>query len=206
MSKTTDKAKIKGTRGWERLKRSAIPVLTIILVIVITVGIYLVYGRHPEKLAELKNYAYSGAFLISLVGNATVILPGAVLPILSAIGIFLYPGTGPIGPIIVGLAGGAGAGIGEITGYLVGYSGRGIAEKAKIYNRLVGWVKRWGALAIFVFSVVPFVFDLVGIAAGVLRIPFWKFLLACWLGRTLLYVGVVLAAAWGWEAVLPYFG
>ena len=206
MSQPTDQVKESGARGEGRLKRRLIPILTIILVIAITIGIYLVYGRHPERLVELKNYVYWGAFLISVIGNATIILPGAVLLILSEIGIVLYPVTGPVGPIIVGLAGGAGAGIGEITGYLVGYSGRGIAEKAKIYNRLVGWVKRWGALAIFVFSVVPFVFDLVGIAAGVLRIPFWKFLLACWLGRTLLYVGVVLAAAWGWEAVLPYFG
>ena len=206
MSKTTDQAKIKGTRGWERLKRSAIPVLTIILVIVITVGIYLVYGRHPEKLAELKNYAYSGAFLISLVGNATVILPGAVLPILSAIGIFLYPGTGPIGPIIVGLAGGIGAAIGEITGYMAGYSGRGLAERSKMYNRVEAWMRRWGALTIFVLALFPFFFDLVGIAAGILRFPLWRFFLICWLGRTISYVGFVLAAAWGWETVLPYIG
>ena len=193
-----------GGEGW--VKRRLIPILTIVLVIAITVGIYFVYGRHPERLAELKNYVYWGAFLISVIGNATIILPGAVLLILSQIGIVLYPVTGPAGPIIVGLAGGTGAAIGEITGYLVGYSGRGVAERSQIYKRLVGWVKRWGAPAIFVFSVVPLVFDLVGIAAGVLRVPFWKFLIACWLGRTLLYVIIILAAAWGWEAVLPYFG
>ena len=205
MNQVTDRVKGVGVReGW--VKRRLIPILTIILVIAITVGIYLVYGRYPERLVELKNYVYWGAFLISVIGNATIILPGAVLLILSQIGIVLYSDTGPVGPIIVGLAGGVGAAIGEITGYLAGYSGRGIAEKSRIYNRLVGWVKRWGAPAIFVFSVVPLVFDLVGIAAGVLRVPFWKFMLACWLGRTLLYVIIVLSAAWGWEAVLPYFG
>ena len=193
-----------GGEGW--VKRRLIPILTIVLVIAITVGIYFVYGRHPERLAELKNYVYWGAFLISVIGNATIILPGAVLPILSTIGIVLYPVTGPVGPVVVGLAGGAGAGIGEMTGYLVGYSGRGIIARAKIYNRLVGWVERWGAIGVFIFSLVPLVFDLVGIAAGALRIPFWKFVLACWLGRTILYVIVVLGAAWGWETVLPYFG
>ncbi len=205
MSQATDQVK-DGGAGGGGLKRRLIPILTIILVIAITVGIYLVYGRHPERLIELKNYVYWGAFLISLIGNATIILPGAVLLILSEISIVLYPVTGPVGPIFVGLVGGAGAGIGEITGYLVGYSGRGIVKKVKIYDRMVGWVKRWGAIAIFVLSLIPLFFDLVGIAAGALRVPFWKFLLACWLGRTLLYVGVVLAAAWGWETVLPYFG
>ena len=206
MSQATDQIKDGGVGGGGWLKGRLIPILTIILVIAITVGAYFVYGRHPERLIELKNYVYWGAFLISLIGNATIILPGAVLLILSEISIVLYPVTGPVGPIFVGLVGGAGAGIGEITGYLVGYSGRGIVKKVKIYDRMVGWVKRWGAIAIFVLSLIPLFFDLVGIAAGALRVPFWKFLLACWLGRTLLYVGVVLAAAWGWETVLPYFG
>jgi membrane protein DedA with SNARE-associated domain len=191
-------------RNW--LKKRLIPLLTLLLVIAITVGIYLVFGRHPEKLAELANYAYWGAFLISLIGNATVILPGAVLPILCTIGISLCAVTGPVGPIIVGLAGGIAAAIGETTGYLLGYSGRGIAERSRMYSRVEGWVRRWGAMIIFILSLVPFFFDLVGIAAGVLRFPLWKFILFCWLGRTILYVGIVLGAAWGWETVLPYFG
>ncbi len=193
-----------GKEHW--LKKNFIPILMLLFVIAITVGIYFVYGRHPERLLELKNYAYWGAFLISLIGNATVILPGAVLPILSTIGVVLYPVTGPSGPIIVGLVGGIGAAIGEMTGYMVGYSGRGIVERANLYKRLVEWLRRWGTLTIFILSLVPFFFDLAGIAAGVLRFPLWKFILACWLGRTILYVGIVLAAGWGWETVLPYLG
>ena len=189
----------------EWLKKRVIPLLTLLLVIAITVGIFLVYGRHPERLAELKNYAYWGAFLISLLGNAAVILAAPVLPILATIGVVLYPDTGPVGPIIVGLVSGVGAGIGEMTGYMLGYSGRGIVERVKLYKRLVEWLRRWGAIAIFILSIVPFFFDLVGIAAGALRFPIWKFLLACWLGRTIMYVGVVLATAWGWEAVPRFF-
>ena len=66
-------------------------------------------------------------------------------------------------------------------------------------------MKKWGAVTIFIFSVVPFVFDLVGLAAGALRFPLWKFILLCWLGRTLLYVVIAVLAALGWEALLPYF-
>ncbi|MFC2068219.1 YqaA family protein [Chloroflexota bacterium] len=202
MAKLNDLA-VEIEEGWQRwLKKKLIPILIITFVIVVTTGIYLVYGRHPEKLTELESYVYLGAFLISVIGNATIILPGAVLLILSEIGVVVYPVTGAKGPVFVGLAGGVGAAIGEITGYLAGYSGREIAEKVKIYNRLVGWVQRWGVIAIFTFSVVPLVFDLVGMAAGVLRVPFWKFMVACWLGRTVLYVVVVLTAAWGWETIL----
>ena len=189
-----------GEKG-ARLRNKIIPLLTLLLVIAITVGIFL----YRERIVELKEYAYLGAFLISLIGNATVILPAPVPLILASLGAILYENAGLVGAIMVGLAGGVGAAIGELTGYMVGYSGRGIAERSKLYSRLVDWVGRWGALAIFIFTVIPFFpFDLAGIAAGVLRLRLWKFMLVCWLGRTILYIGFALAGAWGWEAVLRY--
>ena len=203
MSKIISKEKQAGAEKRNWLKKRLIPLLILLLIIAITVGIHLVYGRHPERLIELEDYVYGGAFLISLIGNATIILPGAVLVILSEISVVLYPVTGPVGPIIVGLVGGAGAAIGEITGYMAGYSGRAIVERSKLYNRVEGWMRRWGAMTIFIFSVVPFFFDLAGIAAGALRFPFWKFFLLCWLGRTLLYVVFVLLAALGFKTLLP---
>lgn len=177
-----------------RLRKNFIPLLTLLLVIAITVGLFL----YRDRVAELEDYGYLGAFLISLVCNATVILPVPGLLILVALGSIFHP-------VGVGLAGGIGAAIGEITGYMAGYSGRGLARRSKVYNRVEGWMRRWGAMTIFVFSLVPFFpFDLAGIAAGVLRFPLWKFFLVCWLGRTLLYIGAALVGAWGWEAVLPY--
>jgi membrane protein YqaA with SNARE-associated domain len=187
-------------------KKRFVFLLALLLVIVITVGLHLTYGRHPERLEVLKNHFFWGAFLISLIGNATILFPGAVLVILSNLGILLYPITGLYGPIAVGLTGGVGAAIGEITGYVAGYSGREIIAKRKMYGRVEGWVKKWGALAIFFFSLIPFVFDLVGIVAGVLRFSFWKFIFFCWLGRTILYVVFVTLAALGWKALLLYFG
>ncbi len=175
------------------IKRNFIPLLTLLLVIAITAGLFL----FRDKLPELAGYGYLGAFLISLVVNATVILPAGNFLILSALGAVLPSAT------LVGLAGGIGAAIGEITGYMAGYSGRGVLEKSRLYLRLVNWVRRWGMMTIFVFSLVPFFFDLAGIAAGALRFPFWKFLLVCWLGRTILYIGIALAGAWGYNLFLP---
>ncbi len=158
-----------GKGNW--LKRNFIPLLALLLVIAITVGIFYFYKQYPDRVDRLKGYGYLGAFLISLTLNATIILPAGNILILSVLGAAL-PSA-----IVVGLAGGAGAAIGEITGYMAGYSGRGLAERSKVYNRVEGWMRRWGALTIFILSVVPFVFDLAGIAAGVLRFPFWKFFL-----------------------------
>ena len=182
-------------RGW--LKKNFIPLLALLLVIAITAGIFYFYKQDPDMVERFKSYGYLGAFLISLTFNATLILPAGNILVLSVLGAVL-PSA-----VVVGLVGGAGAAIGEITGYMAGDSGRGLAQRSKMYNRVEGWMRRWGTLTIFIMSVVPFIFDLAGIAAGVLRFPFWKFFLLCWLGRTLLYIGAALAGAWGWEAVLP---
>jgi len=187
-------------------RRRLLFIVALLLVIVITVALQLTYGLHPERLIELRTQLYWGAFLISIIGNATLIFPGAVLVMLSNLGILLYGSTGLYGPIIIGLVGGVGAAIGETTGYVAGYSGREIVARGKMYGRVERLVRKWGATAILLFSMVPFAFDLVGIAAGILRFPFWKFILFCGLGRTILYVVFVTLAALGWQALLPSFG
>jgi membrane protein YqaA with SNARE-associated domain len=178
------------------LKKRVIPLVVLLLVIAITVCILYFYRSSPDRIDQLKGYGYLGAFLVSLTFNATLILPAGNILVLSVLGAVL-PSA-----VVVGLVGGAGAAIGEVTGYLAGYSGRGLAERSKIYGRVENWMRQWGTLTVFTMSLVPFVFDLTGIAAGVLRFPFWKFFLLCWLGRTILYIGAALAGAWGWEIVL----
>ena len=160
MNKTASDDESGMTRKRGRIKGKAIPVLTLLFVVVISVGIFYFYQQDPSRFEELKTYGYLGAFLISLIFNATVILPVGSVLVISALGAVLPSAT------IVGLAGGTGAAIGEITGYMAGYSGRGIAEKSRVYRQVEGWVRRWGAPTIFIFSLLPFVFDLVGLVAG----------------------------------------
>ncbi len=198
MSEIANKEKQAGAKkkGW--LSQRLVPILILLLVIAIMVSALYFYKAYPSRIDELKAYGYLGTFLISLVLNATVILPAGTFAVVATLGATLPSAT------LVGLVAGVGAAIGEMTGYMAGYSGRSIVQRQKIYARLEGWVKKWGALAIFILAIVPFLFDLAGIAAGALRLPFWKFFLACWLGRTMLYIGMAWAGAWGWEAVLPH--
>ena len=198
MSKIANEEKQAGAKkkGW--LSQRLVPILILLLVIAIMVSALYFYKAYPRRIDELKAYGYLGAFLISLILNATVILPVGTFAVVATLGATLPSAT------LVGLVAGVGAAIGEMTGYMAGYSGRSIMQRQKIYARLEGWVKKWGALAIFVLAIVPFLFDLAGMAAGALRLPFWKFFLACWLGRTILYIGMAWAGVWGWEAVLPY--
>lgn len=183
-----------------RGKKQLVPIIGLLFVVIITAGIFYFYKEYPEKVGELKSYSYLGAFIISVTFNATLILPAGNMVILVALGANL-----PMpGPVIVGLVGGTGAAIGEMTGYIAGRSGRSLLARGNLYHRVEHWVHRWGGLTIFVFSIVPLVFDLVGIAAGAMRYRFWKFVLFCWLGRMVLYVTVISLAALGLKNIFPW--
>jgi len=205
MSNSTTNDGKSGVERGKGIKARIIPLSTLVIIIAISIALF-VYGRNPERVAELEKYRYLGAFLISLIGNASVLLPGIVLPALTTLGVHCYHAGGELfGPVMMGMAGGAGAAIGEIGGYVLGYSGRGIIQNRSRYIKLGGWVRRWGSLAIFIFTLVPLFFDVVGIAAGASRFPLWKFVLICWVGRTILYVGIVVLAVFGWKVLLPFF-
>ncbi len=182
------------------MKKRLFRYLVLVVVLTITIGLFYFYQQYPGRIAQLTAYGYLGAFIISLIFNATVILPAGNIVILFALGAAM-PSA-----FLVGVAGGAGAAVGEISGYLAGYSGRGLVEKIGLYDRVEGMVKKWGSLTIFILALFPLIFDLAGIAAGALRFPFWKFLLLCWLGRTILYVTVVVLAVMGLRVLLPLFG
>ena len=191
-----DKGEARG--GWVRNR--LLPILGLVLIIGIVVGVFLFYRSYPERLEALEGYGYLGVFLISVILNATIVLPAGNFLVLATMGAVLPSAT------LVGLAGGIGAAIGELTGYAAGYSGQAIVTRQRVYTRLKEWVAKWGMLTIFVLSVAPLVFDLAGIAAGALRLPIWKFFIACWLGRTILYLVIAWGGALGWEALLNFLG
>jgi membrane protein YqaA with SNARE-associated domain len=160
-----------------------------ILVILAVLGISLAIFLYREQLAQLAALGYLGVFLLSLVGNATIILPAPSLALVFAMGSVLNP-------LLVGLVAGVGEALGELTGYAAGFAGRAVIEDYQTYKRMVGWMERRGGITVFVLSAIPNpFFDLAGIAAGTLGYPVWKFLLFCWLGKTLKTTLVALAGA-----------
>jgi membrane protein YqaA with SNARE-associated domain len=150
-------------------------ILIIFLVLLISVAIFAFRGQF----AKLAAVGYPGIFLVSLLGNATIVLPAPSLALVFAMGSALPP-------LLVGLSAGLGSALGELTGYAAGFGGQAVIENVEIYDRLVSWMERRGGITIFVMSVIPNPFiDLAGIAAGSLRYPVWRFLLFCLLGKTI---------------------
>jgi membrane protein DedA with SNARE-associated domain len=179
------------------LKKRLLPIAGLLVTFAIVVAVFLIYRNDPAIFDRLKGYGYAGSFVISVILNGTIIFPVSNMALMVAIGITVPQ------PWAVGLLGGLGAGIGELTGYVAGRSGRGILSRSKTFNRVEGWVKKWGWLAVFVLSIIPFAFDVVGIIAGALRMPVWRFFLACMMGRIIIYTLLIYLASYGFK-VLPW--
>lgn len=175
-------------RTQERAQRARMTALRIfVLLIVLAVTGLIVYFR--DRLQQFAAYGYPGVFLVSLAGNATVVLPAPSLAVVFAMGAVLKP-------VLVGLAAGVGEALGELTGYLAGFSGRALVENRARYEQITAWMRRNGALTILVLSFIPNpFFDIAGMAAGALKYPVWKFLLACWAGKTMKTTLIALAGA-----------
>jgi len=170
-------------------------ILAVLAVIGITVYVYSIRD-HVEAFAQ---YGYAGAFLIMLIANATVILPAPGVAVVFAMGAVLNP-------LGVALAAGVGGTIGELTGYLAGYGGQAAVEKTQVYNRILPWVQRYGAWVILVMSAIPNpFFDIAGIAAGIAKIPVWKFMLACWVGQTIKMLMFAYAGAYSIEWIANFY-
>ena len=153
------------------------------VVIVITV---LVYGIR-DRVEQFAALGYPGVFLIALLANATVLLPAPGTAIVFAMGSILNP-------VWVALAAATGGAIGELTGYLAGVSGHVVLERAASYQRVLPWVQKYGGWAVLGLAALPNpVFDLAGIAAGVVGMPFRRFMLFCWFGQLVKMTGFAFA-------------
>ncbi len=165
-------------RSWIR------PMLVAAIAIALNIIAYLMIP--PDLAYRLGALGYIGVFLITLISNATIVVPIPYFGLVAA----LSPGLSMVG---VGIAGALGSVIGESVGFFVGRSGRGVVEQTRFYR----WVQRqlehpWRAFVVlFALSAPPNpAFDVAGLTAGAMGLPYWIFLSAVFLAR-LVRFGIV---------------
>jgi membrane protein YqaA with SNARE-associated domain len=165
-------------------------ILSLLVVIAITIFVYIIADKAPQ----LAVYGYPGIFVISFLAYATVFFPAPGVLAVSVMGTTLTPWA-------VGLAAGAGAALGEITGYLFGFSSQPVVERVKIYDQMAVWLKKNGSLSVLLLSAIPNpFFDITGAAAGALKMPVRKFLFWTWIGETI----KMMAFAYGGGALFKF--
>ncbi|MBI3955612.1 VTT domain-containing protein [Candidatus Gottesmanbacteria bacterium] len=156
--------------------------IRIIILIVTLLIMFLIFSLR-QSLINYTRYGLLGIFLINLFSSASV-----VFPVPGAASIFI--GGALWGPLLVGLVSGIGTSIGELTGYMVGYGGSGIVSRTK--NKIKIWITfkkifhKHGFLTILIIAIIPLpIFDYMGILAGSMGYPIYKYYLATLIGRTI---------------------
>jgi uncharacterized membrane protein YdjX (TVP38/TMEM64 family) len=157
----------------QKKKRLILSLFSFFLVLALSIILYI----NRDHIQKIANLGYGGIFLISILANATLILPLPGVVITSAMGAVFNP-------FWVAIASGTGAALGETTGYLAGYSGQIIVDRKEWYDTMTKWMRKYGSLTILVMAIIPNpFFDLAGMAAGMLKLPFYRFLFWCCLGK-----------------------
>lgn len=166
--------------------------LYIAILVGVSVGLWYLFdglcqhfGISDKTLERFASTGYLVVFAISLAFNALIIVPVYI-----HIGIMMKAAE-LWNPVLVALAASVGGVLGELTAYYAGYWGKRIAhlENAPGYERLVGWMKKYGPWGIFLISLQPiFPVDVAGLLAGASKLPVWKFLVPCWAAKFIKYL------------------
>jgi membrane protein YqaA with SNARE-associated domain len=149
-------------------------------------------------LSNLRSYGYVGLFLVNVIGAASILLPSPAAASVFGGGAFLESFLGVPAFIWVGLVAGLGEAVGEFSGYAAGYGGRIVVEDRPAYHRIHRWMDRHGTVTMFLMSTIPNpLFDVAGLAAGAVQMPWRRFFFAVLAGKVLKDTWLAAAGAGG---------
>ena len=153
------------------------------------VAFVLIYSG--DFITRIGNWGYLGVFFVQVMNSATIILPAPGHAYTFAI-------SHALNPLIIGVVGGIGASVGELTGYLLGSTGRHVLTGGRWYGRFESVANRWAGPALFTIAALPLPFDIAGVWAGAARYPVWKFLSLVTAGKV---IKVTMIATAGYYSV-----
>lgn len=155
----------------QMLLQRGLSILLVLGILIISALIFI----HRDFVASLGSVGYVGVVIVCFICNATVFAPAPSLVVVVAAAVALNP-------VLVALCGALGTSLGECVGYGMGVLGKRVVDFDT--NRIAAWVKKYGIVPIFVFAFLPLpLFDVVGVAAGYLKIRFVPFFVSCFLGK-----------------------
>jgi len=197
-----DRAVLRATAWFAEHTTIRLVVVVVVLLGALIPGVVLV--AVPGLTDHVQGFGYVGVFATNLLSTSTVVIP---VPGLTAAGqaLIIHEGGHSSFPWLIGILGGLAMGLGEVTLYYAGYLGAELARGRDLpgpewFRRFVhrsasgiNWLMaRWGFATLFVLSAVPNpFFEIAGLTAGSVRMPFRRFFLAAVSGKLLR--GILLA-------------
>lgn len=149
--------------------------LTIGICLAVTIPFYLL----RDRINELEEWGYVGAFGINLVSSASIILPAPGAVLIAIMGQDFIP-------LFIGISAGLGGTVGGTTAYLAGVLNASAARQKGWMNWLEWLMSRFGSGIIFIFAVLPILpGDIASIIAGGVKYSFKRYILYNALGSVI---------------------
>ncbi len=178
-----------------------------IILTILMIGAIFYYG---EEIGRLKQYGYVGAFFISILGGATIIIPVPMLAVVFALGGAMGD---PWAALLLAVSAALGELVGALTIYMTGHgAGRAISSSKhgriqSAYERMLGLMERRGPLTLFIVASVinPFFYP-AALAAGALRFGLKKYMFIVLAGKLIKCSTVVYAGYFGLKGLFRAIG
>jgi len=193
-----------------RAKSAKLAYILGILGVVLTILMAAAIVIFKNQVQELRQYGYVGAFFISILGGATIIIPVPMLAVIFALGGAM---KGLWQVAAVGLSAALGEYVGALTIYMTGHgAGRALSASKhgrvqKAYDRMLALMEKRGPIVLFaVASVINPFFYPAALAAGALRFGLRKYTLIVLAGKIIKCMSIVYAGYYGLQGLLRAIG
>jgi len=164
-------------------------------IILISGVFWIIASSTPEE--TWKSVGYPSAFLLGLIGAASVIIPVPTTVVLLGMAM-----SEIFNQTLLALAFGFGAAIGQLTSYVVGYAGRVVVGKKyrRRLNAMLTIFERYGMIVVFLFALTPLPDSLLFIPMGLVHYSLWRIFAATVAGKIVMsliitHVGGVIGGA-----------
>ena len=115
-------------------------------------------------------FSYLGIFVFNMFGGS---------------GMFLIPTL--VGksfhPILIAAASAAGMGLNDTVSWFIGSFGHKYIPHSPKVRRIEEVITKFGVIALFIWSMIPFPYDLIGLISGYLGFSYKKFIIPTFLGK-----------------------
>ncbi len=149
---------------------------------------------------------YLGAFIISAIGNATILFPFPYVGVAFILGGLRDEVTMNFvfDPWVIGAVAGIGAMLGEMTGYFIGYGGGKLIDKNQTgsFKRYIDSHPRATPFVVWLLAATPIPDDILIVPLGAARYSWWKVALSQLVGKTMFLMGI----AWSGRFGLDFIG
>jgi len=130
---------------------------------------------------DLGQLGIIGVLIAALLSHLTVVARDMFIPL-------LLPLASVYHPILLGVAAGTGAAIGEVTTYFLGW---GVAESVTSFSesedKIAVWINKYGLWAVLLVALTPLPDTPIVILAGSRKLPFVRLTIVEILGKSTLY-------------------